>query len=114
MNAFYSSYQHDEIYTQKHKIMLSLCTYVKKNTYVSQYHTGWWLGNKRSQGFSKYDMSHKGRVYFNSLVPDCSNFIVNALELPQSCTKPSIFFFLGHPIRFIRAGGAECSREPLL
>ena len=29
-------------------------------------------------------------VYFDSLVQDCSNSIANALELLQSCTKPSI------------------------
>ena len=29
--------------------------------------------------------------YFDGLVQDCSNAIVNALELLQSCTKPSIW-----------------------
>ena len=29
----------------------------------------------------------------DGLVQDCSNFIANALELLQSCTKPSISFF---------------------
>ena len=29
-------------------------------------------------------------VYFDGLVQDCSNSIANALELLQSCTKPSI------------------------
>ena len=28
---------------------------------------------------------------FNGLVQDCSNSSANALELLQSCTKPSIF-----------------------
>ena len=30
--------------------------------------------------------------YIDGLVPDCSNSITNALELLQSCTKPSISF----------------------
>ena len=30
--------------------------------------------------------------YINGLVQDCSNSIANALELLQSCTKPSIWF----------------------
>ena len=29
--------------------------------------------------------------YFDGLVQDCSNSIANALELLQSCTKPSTF-----------------------
>ena len=29
-------------------------------------------------------------VYINGLVQDCSNSIANALELLQSCTKPSM------------------------
>ena len=29
-------------------------------------------------------------AYFDGLVQDCSNSIANALELLQSCTKPSI------------------------
>ena len=28
-------------------------------------------------------------IHIDGLVQDCSNTIVNALELPQSCTKPS-------------------------
>ena len=31
------------------------------------------------------------KIYINSLVQDCSNSIANALELLQSCTKPSIY-----------------------
>ena len=30
--------------------------------------------------------------HVDSLVQDCSNSIANALELPQSCTKPSIWY----------------------
>ena len=33
-----------------------------------------------------------GNIQINSLVQDCCNSIANALELLQSCTKPSIFF----------------------
>ena len=29
--------------------------------------------------------------HIDGLVQDCSNFIVNALELLQSCTRPSIW-----------------------
>ena len=29
--------------------------------------------------------------YVNSLVQECSNSIANALELLQSCTKPSVY-----------------------
>ena len=32
--------------------------------------------------------------YFDGLVQDCSNSIANALELLQSCTKPSISSWL--------------------
>ena len=32
-------------------------------------------------------------IYINGLVQDCSNSIVNALELLQYCTKPSIYHF---------------------
>ena len=35
------------------------------------------------------DTLHKG--YIDGLVQDCSNSIANALELLQSCTKPSIW-----------------------
>ena len=31
------------------------------------------------------------KVYIKDLVQDCSNTIANALELLQSCTKPSIY-----------------------
>ena len=31
-------------------------------------------------------------LYIDGLVQDCSNSIANALELLQSCTKPSILF----------------------
>ena len=31
-------------------------------------------------------------IHINGLVQDCSNSIANALELLQSCTKPSIYF----------------------
>ena len=30
------------------------------------------------------------RMHIDGLVPDCSNSIANALELLQSCTKPSM------------------------
>ena len=36
-----------------------------------------------TQGFSAY-------YYINGLVQDCGNSSALALELPQSCTKPSI------------------------
>ena len=32
-----------------------------------------------------------GRRHINGLVQDCSYSIANALELLQSCTKPSIY-----------------------
>ena len=32
-------------------------------------------------------------IYFDGLVQECSNSIANALELLQSCTKPSIHVF---------------------
>ena len=32
-------------------------------------------------------------IHFDGLVQDCSNSIANALELLQSCTKPSIYAF---------------------
>ena len=33
--------------------------------------------------------------YLDGLVQDCSNSIANALELLQSCTKPSIYTYCG-------------------
>ena len=33
----------------------------------------------------------RSHIYINGLVQDCSNTIANALELLQSCTKPSIY-----------------------
>ena len=38
-----------------------------------------------------YGISVMLRDYIDGLVQDCSNAIANALELLQSCTKPSIF-----------------------
>ena len=35
---------------------------------------------------------HEWKQHNNGLVQNCSNSIANALELPQSCVKPSIFF----------------------
>ena len=32
----------------------------------------------------------KAQLYIDGLVQDCSNSTANALELLQSCTKPSI------------------------
>ena len=50
-----------------------------------------------AMGFSKYLPEPTGHVvdiskwaeHINGLVQDCSNSIANALELPQSRTKPS-------------------------
>ena len=33
-------------------------------------------------------------VYIDGLAQDCSNSIANALELLQSCTKPSICLYI--------------------
>ena len=33
----------------------------------------------------------ESKCSFNGLVQDCSNYIVDALELLQACTKPSIW-----------------------
>ena len=35
----------------------------------------------------------KNKLYIDALVQDCSNSIANAIELLQSCTKPSILCF---------------------
>ena len=43
----------------------------------------------------KYFQQHsKSRLNTDGLVQDCSNSIANALELLQSCIKPSILAFL--------------------
>ena len=39
--------------------------------------------------------------YFDGLVQNCSNSIANALELPQSCTKPSIFVMKFTPVHVV-------------
>ena len=46
--------------------------------------------------------------HFNGLVQDCSNSIANALELLQSCTKPSIWFNMSD------AMAAKSSQETFL
>ena len=38
----------------------------------------------------KYPCSHAGVVYIHGLVQDCSNSSALAMELLQSCAKPSI------------------------
>ena len=37
---------------------------------------------------------HKTQRNIDGLAQDCSNFIANALELVQSCTKPSIWLII--------------------
>ena len=37
---------------------------------------------------------HKAYPYINGLVQDCSDSIATALELLQSCTKPTIYSFI--------------------
>ena len=34
---------------------------------------------------------YRAHDYIDGLVQDCSNAIANALELPQSCSKPPIY-----------------------
>ena len=43
-----------------------------------------------------YVYLNKQVYYIDGLVQDCSNSIANALELLQSCTKPSIYDFCLH------------------
>ena len=38
--------------------------------------------------------------HFDGLVQDCRNSIASALELLQSCTKPSIYFYLKEAFQF--------------
>ena len=40
------------------------------------------------QGFSQWEKT----LHTDGLAQDCGNRIANALELPQSCTKPLICF----------------------
>ena len=40
-----------------------------------------------------WSLSPQKRTYINRLVQDCSNYIANALELLQSCTKASISLY---------------------
>ena len=47
------------------------------------------------------------RFYIDGLVQDCSNSIANALELLQSCTKPSICCSCELFIQNISIGGLE-------
>ena len=37
---------------------------------------------------------YTGKKTFEGLVQDCSNSSANALELMQSCTKPSILYWI--------------------
>ena len=46
-------------------------------------------------------------THIDGLVQDCSNSIVNALELLQPCTKPSIYFTYpqwdsSHPMKYVQ------------
>ena len=54
--------------------------------------------NSIAIGCISFALSHQYDI--DGLVQDCSNSIANALELLQSCTKPSIYciqaIFLGH------------------
>ena len=43
--------------------------------------------------FSSVSNSNLGKIYINGSVQDCSNSSANALELLQSCAKPSICSF---------------------
>ena len=42
--------------------------------------------------------------HIDGLVQDCSNSIVNALELLQSCTMPSIYDYHGNATRYMSSG----------
>ena len=44
--------------------------------------------------FQMFHWCEMSSLYIDGLVHDCSNSIVSALELPQSCTKPSIWCFI--------------------
>ena len=50
-------------------------------------------------------------AHIDGLVQDCSNSIANALELLQSCTKPSIYASLG--LRELTLGGLVKLHRPL-
>ena len=56
--------------------------------------------------------------YINGLVQDCSNSIANALELLQSCTKPSICWLactaITMPADALATWGARASTAVML
>ena len=53
-----------------------------------------WRGTQIKKKTNTFDSSGITMKYhFDGLVQDCSNSIANALELLQSCTKPSILPF---------------------
>ena len=83
-----------------------ICEYHEENYFISYSRKHIFL--YMHQMLLRYGTHTSGRVpcshYYNidGLVQDCSNSIANALELLQSCTKPSIcttcFTFISHHI----------------
>ena len=51
-----------------------------------------WLSNYQYQLYDSWQQSYIHQ--FDGLAQDCGNSIANAMELPQSCAKPSILQFL--------------------
>ena len=71
-----------------HKCSIIICKF--ELTYSVAYKS--WLSNYQYQLYDSWQQSYIHQ--FNGLAQDCGNSIANAMELPQSCAKPSILQFL--------------------
>ena len=60
----------------------------------------WQLPNHRKTVISFFVPMYIDDISINGLVWDCSNSIVNVLKLLQSCTKPSIFWYMLLPLYY--------------
>ena len=48
------------------------------------------MHSRQPMAFHRIDLNIHDKEHIDGLVQDCSNSIAIALELPQSCAKPSI------------------------
>ena len=74
----------NKIFFEFHKNVIEICFWVSNWTFNQNFFRQW-LGAARQP-----EPKMPGSPYVDGLAQDCSNSIANALELLQSCTKPSM------------------------
>ena len=67
----------------------------------------WWKMLARSVATHRYYIPALATYQIDGLVQDCSNSIASALELLQSCTKPSRCYYL-ITLSFVEAARCDC------